>query len=137
MRKPNERDFEVKHPELGRFVYGRRTYGDRIAIRRRYLDLLGRDDDKGVDDDLAAMAAIVAMHDVLCVSAPAGWQDLAQVDLLEEPRNEALLIELYALVKQKEGSFRRFPAQEGPGGGEGDVPDVRVLVPPALPAVGQ
>ena len=115
MRQRSEKDFIVEHPVLGKFTYGRRTYGDRIAIRRRYLQLLERDDDKGVDEDLAAMAAIVAMHHVLCVSAPPGWEDLAEVDLLEEPGNAGLLLELYGLVKQKEGSFRRFPEEASKG----------------------
>lgn len=115
MRKPSEKDFEVVHPVLGKFKYGRRTYGDRIAIRRIYLELLARDDDDGVDEDLAAMAAIVAMHEVLCVSAPAGWENLAAVDLVEEPENGDRIVELYALVKDKERSFRRFPEEASKG----------------------
>jgi hypothetical protein len=116
-RPASDTDFFVPLPNVGTFRYGRRTYGDRIKIRAAYLDLLGRSDDEGVDDDLAAMSAIVAAHRVLCVSAPEGWGDLAAVDLITDPTAEARILELYALLKQKEDSFRGVPAQAGAGGG--------------------
>lgn len=108
-------DFHVEHPVLGTFRYGRRTYGDRIKIRLAYLELLGRQDDTGIDDDVASMAAIVAAHRVLCVEAPAGWEDLAEVDLVTDPALEGEIIMLYALLKQKEDSFRRSAAAPSTG----------------------
>lgn len=112
-RPASDTDFFVELPGVGNFRYGRRNYGDRIKIRSAYLTLLDRNDDTGVDEDLSAMAAIVAAHRVLCVSAPAGWGDLAQIDLLTDPTAEARILELYALLKQKEDSFRGVPAQGG------------------------
>lgn len=110
MRAPSPTDFDVVHPVLGTFVYGRRTYGDRIKIRLKYLAMLQVNDDTGLDTSLVAMCAIVSGHSVLCVSAPEGWEDLEKVDLITEPGNEALLLELYALLKRREDDFRRKPA---------------------------
>ncbi len=108
MRAPAPTDFEVVHPVLGTFIYGRRTYGDRIKIRTEFLKELGRPDDGTVDADLAAMCAMVAAHRVLCVRAPAGWEDLARVELMTDPElHEAFVVELYADLKAKEDTFRR------------------------------
>lgn len=109
MRAPSPTDFIVEHPVIGRFVYARRTYGDRAAIRAEFVKFLraaGAEDGPDLDKDLAAMAGVVAMHRVLCVEAPKGWEDLAAVDLTSFPENEAFIIELYADVKAKEDSFR-------------------------------
>lgn len=115
-RAPAEGDFFVDLPGVGRFRYGRRTYGDRIRIRQHFLGILGGDDE-GVDEDVAAMAAIVAAHRVLCVQAPAGWQELSTIDLVVDPLAEGRILELYALLKQKEDSFRRSVVEAGEGAG--------------------
>lgn len=110
MRSPAETDFFVLVPDIGTFRFARRTYGDRLKIRAEYLRLVREFDD--VDADLSTQAAMIAAHKVLCVEAPAGWEDLEAVDLVEVPDAEERIFTIYDALKAKEDSFR-LPAGEG------------------------
>lgn len=110
MRQAKDTDFFIELPGVGSFRFGRRTYGDRMKIRAEYLRLTRGFEDE--DADLSMYAAIIATHSVLCVEAPKGWEDLAELDLTAPGDAEASVFDLYALLKEKEDSFRR-PSAEG------------------------
>lgn len=121
-RPAADTDFFVEPEGVGRFRYGRKTFGDRIRIRAEFLRLTGGNED---DLDLSTMAGLVAAHKVLCVEAPVGWVDLEAIDALEDEQGlDKKLLRLYQLVVDKEGSFRRGPIArveaEGSGAGEND-----------------
>lgn len=104
MRKPSINDFEINLPGVGKFVYGRRTIGDFIAIRRRYVELAG----ENVGDALLSnMAGIVALHDVMCVSCPDGWENLAVFDSESSEYHLKKVLELDELIGEKQDSFRK------------------------------
>lgn len=104
MREPSDRDFFVEVEGIGTFRFARRTYGDRLKIRSEFLKLVG--DIGESDEDLAAQAAIIASHQVLCVEAPEGWEDLSAVDMVEIPDAEEKIFSIYIALKEKEDSFR-------------------------------
>lgn len=132
-RSPSDTDFFVELPQVGRFRYGRRTFGDRIRIRAEYLRLTGGFGDG--DLDLSVMGAVVAQHQVLCVSAPTGWTDLEALDMSIDPdRLDAHLMALYGLVKEREDSFRRQPAEGGQATGARHGADDGAVVPPPVQA---
>lgn len=116
MRKPADSDFYLEVPDVGTFRFGRRTYGDRLKIRAEYLRVTR--EFEGVNDpELATHAAIVAAHRVLCVEAPAGWEDLEAIDLIDMPDAEDKIFALYFALKDKEDSFRGSASKgrEAPG----------------------
>lgn len=103
MRKANaETDFTVEVEGVGAFTYGRRTIGDSLKIRARYLELVAG---HGDDIEMAATASAVATHEVLCVACPDGWSDLLKVDSTN-PDAVSKVFELSAAVGEKEDSFR-------------------------------
>ena len=110
MRPPADSDFFIEVPELGTFRFARRTYGDRLKIRAEFLKLV-RDAGES-DTELATQAAIIATHRILCVESPAGWSDLATVDMVSVPDAEDRIFAIYLALKEKEDSFRR-PASQG------------------------
>lgn len=112
MRKPADTDFFLEVPDVGTFRFGRRTYGDRLKIRAEYLRLT-REFDGVQDPELATHAAIVSAHKVLCVDAPAGWDDLEAIDLIDMPDAEDKIFALYFALKEKEDSFRRNAGKGG------------------------
>ena len=109
MRTPSDSDFFVEVPDVGTFRFGRRTYGDRLKIRSEVLKLV-RDVGES-DPELATQAAIIAAHRVLCVESPAGWGDLAAVDMVSVPDAEDRVYAIYLALKEKEDSFRGSTAQ--------------------------
>jgi hypothetical protein len=116
MREPRDNDFVVTLPNVGTFRYGRRTYGDRLQIRSRYLNLT---QDIGDDDPAIAMyAGLISTHSVLCVDAPEGWDDLAEVDVTK-PENDGRIVELFSLLKDAEDSFAKGVTKSGEGDGAG------------------
>ncbi len=124
MRDPSATDFFVELPGVGTFRYGRRNFGDRLAIRRDCLRLTQEFGD--TDEDLSVYATLIATHGVLCVEAPEGWDNLA---LLPDDDDSALekALTLGILVREKEESFRKGADKsgqdEGPGAGAvGGVP---------------
>jgi len=115
MRQLRETDFFVPLPEVGTFRFGRRTFGDRLAIRAEYLRLVKEHGDE--DPDLSLFAGMIATHSVLCVEAPDGWSDLAALELNED--TDAKVFELYRELKDKEDSFRKGVTKSGEGEGPG------------------
>lgn len=111
MREPRDNDFFVELPGVGNFRFGRRTFGDRLAIRAQYLRYTKEFGDD--DPDLSIFAAMIATHSVLCVEAPAGWEDLATLDMTDPSYSDANLYDLYERVRAKEDSFRKGQAKSG------------------------
>lgn len=111
MRQKSENDFEIDLPGVGKFVYGQRTIGDFIAIRRRYVELAGENVNDAV---LSNLASIVALHDVMCVSCPSGWENLMNFNVVDS-REDYLqkIMELDRLIGEKENSFRKHKTVEG------------------------
>lgn len=108
VRKQSDLDFFIEVPEIGSFRFGRRTFGDSIRIRAEYLRVIGGLSATGekVDPLIDTVAYVIATFKVMCVSAPAGWEDLEQVDLLEHPNAEDLIYSLQESFAEKEDSFR-------------------------------
>jgi hypothetical protein len=102
MREPSEKDFTIPLPGVGNFVYGRRSLGDMMKIRVLYLRFL-QGEDEDADKELSFFAGITAAHSVLCVSCPKGWEDLTNLDDIE---NTPRVVELSNLLTKKEDSFR-------------------------------
>lgn len=117
MRQPKDTDFFITLPDVGVFRFGRRTYGDRLKIRAEYLRLVKEFGDE--DADLSLYAAMISTHTVLCVEAPAGWANLADLDLVAPSDPEAKVFELYAALKEKEDSFRKGESKSGEEAGSG------------------
>ncbi len=130
MRQPSDTDFFFDVLGVGKFRFARRTYGDKIRIRTEYLKLVK---DSGDDDpDIRAQAAIIAAHKVLCVEAPAGWDDLETLDMLAIDNAEGKVLDVYLAFKAKEDSFRQAPNKGSADSGSGVVPDDQLLVPQAV-----
>lgn len=128
MREASATDFFVELPGVGQFRYGRRTVGDRLAIRRDYLRYTQEFGDD--DPDLSLYAALIATHEVLCVEAPEGWENLALVDA----NDLDTVFALGALLKQKEEAVAKGADKSGALEGEGAGGDDRVPVPAAVSA---
>lgn len=124
MRKSAHTDFSVPVDGVGTFVYGRRTLGDSMKIRARFLELVGANAD---DIELAATASAVATHEVLCVSAPKGWEDLLQLDGIDND-NAAKVFDLFAKVGEQEDSFRGAQKVHRAPTGPGAIEDAGLLV---------
>jgi DNA primase len=101
MREPSATDFTIPLPDVGDFVYARRTIGDMMKIRVVYLRYLQGEDEEA-DKELSFFAGITAAHSVLCVSCPAGWEDLTALD----DSKGLQVVELSNLLTEKEDSFR-------------------------------
>jgi glutamate synthase domain-containing protein 2 len=115
MREASADDFFIPLPNVGTFRYGRRTIGDRLAIRRDYLRYVQELGDE--DESLTIYAALIATHDVLCVESPPGWESIAT---LPASKMDAAL-ELGALLKEKEEALakgaEKSSSEEGAGSG--------------------
>ena len=67
MRNPRDDDFFVELPEVGTFRYGRRTFGDRAAIKREYLTVAGKSAPEAVQ------SALLDFFGRVEADPPAGW----------------------------------------------------------------
>lgn len=119
MREPRDDDFIVPLPGVGDFRYGRRTFGDRLKIRSTFLGLTSEVGDG--DPSIAMYAGFIATHRVLCVEAPAGWADLADIQLDAPGDPELKIIELIDALKDREDSFAKGVTKSGEASGEGLV----------------
>ena len=120
MRAPRNNDFSLELDGVGTFVFGRRTYGDRIKIRADYLRRLRElgEAEETADQELAMFAATLSTFSVMCVSAPPGWESLEDIDLISNPDAEDQIIGLYLALKNKEDSFRQGAGEAVQGAGE-------------------
>lgn len=114
MREPKDTDFFINLDGVGTFRYGRRTFLDRTQIRSRYLHYV-KDLDVLNDPELSAYASIIAVHKVLCVEAPKGWDDIE--DIILDEKTDKQIFELFRMVAEQEELFRPNPdgASEDPG----------------------
>lgn len=133
MREKRESDYTIELPEVGSFIFGKRTQGDKLAIRRLYYSLAGPEpdpvEDVARDYVVDFLAYFYACYAVLVVSCPKGWENA--MDLPGEGEEGDLytkrIYELARLLRDKEESFRSSRQGDGPGGGQGTVNDDRVL----------
>jgi hypothetical protein len=107
VREESFDDFFLELPDVGQFRYGRRTIGDRLAIRRDYLRYTQEFGD--TDEDLSLYAALIATHAVLCVQAPDGWDNLATIPAHQLDK----VFELGALVRGKEEALAKGADKSG------------------------
>lgn len=116
-RTPRDTDFAVTLPGVGDFTFARRTLGDAMKIRGRYLRLLGEagaGGDAEPDAELSGYANVIATISVLLVKAPAAhWGDLEALDLMAQPEALDQLVSLYTLLSEAEDSFRRQATGQG------------------------
>ena len=102
MRPAKDSDFFIELPGVGIFRFGRRTFLDRAKIRSEFLRITK---ELGDDDlELSSYAAAISVHKVLCVDAPAGWDDIESIELGDD--TDAKIFELYQLLQDKELTFR-------------------------------
>lgn len=117
MREQRDTDFFIELPDVGEFRYGRRTFGDRLAIRAAYLHLVkGTGDD---DPDLSMYAGFASTHAVLCVDAPEGWADILGIDLTAPGDPDAKIFDLFTRLREMEDSFTKGVTKSVEVGGEG------------------
>lgn len=135
MRSLHDNDFFIDLAEVGRFRFGRKTYGDHIKIRAEHLRVLGsaatststnsssgtstsnasdatltdNDPVAEIDIELDFHAWIVSHYKILCAACPPGWEDLEALDLSEAPERVQHIIDLYLALRDKQDSFRRTP----------------------------
>ncbi|MBT9099962.1 hypothetical protein [Methylovulum psychrotolerans] len=127
-RPAKETDFMIDLPTVGRFRFGRETLGDHIAIQAAYVTLTNAQG--GQDRYLDFIADALAHFQVLCVSAPAGWGQLAALDYNETMLNN--LAVLYKELMERLKSFRDGAAQGSQAPGLGASENVPQLVPADL-----
>lgn len=113
-RAPKDTDFFVTLPDVGDFIFARRTLGDAMKIRGRYLRLLGESgagDTEEPDPELSGYANVIATIAVLLVKAPsAQWADPLAIDLVGNPQALDQIVSLYTLLSEAEDSFRHQAA---------------------------
>ncbi len=119
----------VEVPNVGRFVFRRRTIGDEIRIGALYEERLG-----GVaapTPSLDLLVSAFATLRVLCADHPPGWEPhlLEQVDALAEPNRTSLMIQVYGALSAREDEFRPEAHKRVQKAGPGDGADRRVPVP--------
>lgn len=103
MRAAAETDFTIPLPEVGDFVFARRTMGDMIKIRSDYLKLIGTNDG---DYEMDLFCGFTAAYNTLIVSHPESWtSDLSALDVNAVGMDK--VFELSNLLYAKESSFRR------------------------------
>lgn len=116
-RAPKDTDFSVSLPSVGEFVFARRTLGDAMKIRARYLRLLsesGASENEDFDPELSGYANVIATISVLLVQAPtAQWADPQSIDLVATPEATDQVVALYSLLGEKEDSFRNQTTRSG------------------------
>ncbi|MGR9107816.1 MAG: hypothetical protein ACU843_12875 [Gammaproteobacteria bacterium] len=121
MREERATDFFIELPEVGNFRFGRKTFGDKLKIQQKIVEMIGPSiasierDDSGeptnisvdpMDTDVRLFAGMMAEYHVMCVSAPDGWENIEDVDVTD-PDLESKVFDLFSLWRAKEKSFRK------------------------------
>lgn len=127
-RSAKPTDFRVDVPNVGEFVFARRTMRDEVATQVEFAKLID-----GVPTPtpwLNAVCGAIADLKVLTVKAPEGWD----LDALEphDPETYTKLLGAHQGLLDKERSFRPGAAKTGEAAGAGAGQDNRVQVPPAV-----
>lgn len=122
-RTPKPTDFRVTVPDVGDFVFGKRTMRDEIATQVEYARVL---DGVSPTPWLEAVVGAIADLSVLTVKAPDGWD----IDAMEphDPVTYSKLIAVHRGLLEKERYFRGAAGQGGEAGGPGAGGDHRVPV---------
>ena len=113
MREAKTNDFFVELEGVGTFRYGRRTFGDEAQIRVTYLRITREFGD--IDATLSMYAGIIAAHSVLCVEAPKGWEDIAELDMSgpEGAERKDKVLRLFELLGDKEATLHKDAEKSG------------------------
>jgi len=126
-RQPKPTDFRVTVPDVGDFVFGKRTMRDEISTQVEYARFL---DGVSPTPWLEAVVGAIADLTVLTVKAPDGWD----IEAMEphDPVTYAKLIAVHRGLLEKERHFRGATGKgsEAPGAESGG--DNRVQVPPPV-----
>lgn len=111
--------YAVAVPEVGDFLFRRRTLRDELAINAAAQRLVGGEE--GVSSALYNLAYMVATLDALTVKAPGGW-DLLNADP-EEPEVFRRIGAVFDALRAAEGRFRAAGAArlQGTGADPGSV----------------
>lgn len=116
--------FPVEVPDVGTFIFRRRTMRDQLLMQAEFQRLAA-----GLDRPEERMAAeALATLPFLTVESPLGW-DFDALDPLD-PEDWARLGAVYGGLRQAEGKFRGEPAPQRQGVGPGNVADGGVPVSP-------
>lgn len=126
-RTPKPTDFRVSVPDVGDFVFGKRTMRDEIATQVEYARIL---DGVSPTPWLEAVAGAIADLTVLTVKAPENWD----IDSMEphDPATYAKLIAVHRGLLEKERSFRGAAGKAGEAQGAGASDHDRVPLPPSV-----
>lgn len=132
-RQPNSTDFPVDVPNVGRFMFARRSKQDIYKIRGNYNHLTnGNYDGDGNFGDVGAYA-FVSLEQLL-VSAPVGF-DLEEMDPILDEDFEEKIMTVWKALREKELSFRPKPKETVEAARPGTGEQLRVVVPEAVQPV--
>lgn len=122
-RQPKPTDFRLTVPDVGDFVFAKRTMRDEIATQVEYARMID-----GVTPTpwLEAVCGAMADLTVLSVKDPDGW-DIEAMDP-HDPETYAKLISVHRGLLNKERTFRGGSSKAGEEAGSGAVQDDRVQV---------
>lgn len=115
-RPPKPSDFRVTVPDVGDFVFAKRSMRDEIQAQVEYARMID-----GVTPTpwLEAVCGAMADLTVLTVKAPDGW-DVETMDP-HDADTFAKLIAVHRGLREKEISFRPGAAKAGEADGSGSV----------------
>jgi len=126
-RIPSPTDFSVEVEGVGTFVFGRRKLADEVKIHVEYARMTEAVTPTPWLDNVATWVSTLR---VMTVVAPPGFV-IDEMDPFDEGTYERLA-RVYKALIDKEGSFRRGPAEAGKAGGQAAGEDVGVLVSPQV-----
>lgn len=126
-KTPKPTDFRVTVPDVGDFVFGKRTMRDEIATQVEYARMI---DGVSPTPWLEAVCGAMADLSVLTVRSPEGWD----IEAMEphDPETYAKLIAVHRGLLEKERTFRRGSAKVDEAVGPGASQDDRVQVPSSV-----
>ena len=108
MRKIKENDYLIDAPGIGKFRFAHETLADHIAISARYTEL---SKGQGKNNNyLLTLALFTATIEVLGVSLPEGWDNLADKEFTPELSTQ--LITVGNLLNDAVESFRDSAARD-------------------------
>lgn len=112
MKEAKDSDMIIQIEGVGDFRYAVRTLGDNLKIRSEFLKILDGVSPE-TDAELSGFASIFAAHKVLCVSAPAGWEDLMKVDESLHADPVSVVLTIWEKLQEKQDSFRNKQNHKG------------------------